>query len=139
MKPLPEKALQVLFKRQPILFAYLFGSRAQGRTGPLSDTDIAFYPQKSLSRSQRFEFRLRLLGQIIDVLRDDKVDLVDLTEAPLPLRFQAIQPARLLFSRDERKRIRFELRTMSEYFDRQYYIRRGTDQTLARVAQKGLL
>jgi predicted nucleotidyltransferase len=34
--------LEQIFKKHKIVFAYLFGSQASKKTGPLSDIDIAF-------------------------------------------------------------------------------------------------
>ena len=130
--------LTKILKRQPVQFAYLFGSHAMGRAQERSDIDVAIYPQKGLTRSQRFDLRLRIMNDIMDTLHEDRVDVVDLQEAPLPLRFSAIQPACLLFSRKETERVRFAVATQSEYFDRLPLIQRSTARSLARTARIGL-
>ncbi|MDO8676328.1 MAG: nucleotidyltransferase domain-containing protein [Candidatus Azambacteria bacterium] len=38
-----ENKIKKVLKNYPILFAYLFGSSARGKTGALSDVDIAVY------------------------------------------------------------------------------------------------
>ena len=127
-----------VLKRCPVQFAYLFGSHVTGRAQKHSDVDIAIYPQKGLSPSQRFRLRLKVMGAVMDVLHEDRVDVIDLREAPLPLQFRAIQPAYLLFSRHEAERVRFEVATRSAYFDRLPLIQRSTALALARTAKEGL-
>lgn len=125
-------------KGAPIDFAYLFGSHAAGRARKNSDVDIAIYPKAGLSESQRFRLRLQVTEAVMDALHEDHVDVVDLHEATLPLRFRAIQPSCLLFSRKEKKRVRFEVATRSAYFDRLPMIERSVTTALKRTAQKGL-
>ncbi len=129
----------VLAAFREVEFSYLFGSRAQNRATPRSDTDVAVYFKSGISSKKRFALRLKLIGQLMDTLHDDRVDLVDLADATLALRFRAVQPAHVLYSRNERERIRFEVATMSEYFDRLPLIQRSSDRYFKQVAKHGIL
>jgi predicted nucleotidyltransferase len=128
----PKRILRI----QPVEFAYVFGSVATGRTGALSDLDLAAFLKPSLSAARRDRLRLRLLRELSSAA--GQVDLIILNDAPLNLRFSSVQ-GRLLFSRNERLRVAFEAAARSRYFDRLYYINRGAATTLAKTARRGLL
>lgn len=125
--------------QRDVVFAYLFGSVAKDDMGPLSDVDVAVYLKERRSRHQRFQRRLELMGKVEGVLKaSDKVDLIVLNDVALLLRFNVIHQGILLVCRDHKKRILFETKTMSTFFDRQYYYERDADITIKRIAQKGL-
>ena len=109
------KLKPVFEKTKSVRVAYLFGSQATGKAGPLSDIDIAVLlggpPDKW------FDCRLDLIGMISEALRSDHLDLVLLNEAPPLLRDRVIRYGRVIFCRDEPARIEFEVRTMREYLD----------------------
>jgi predicted nucleotidyltransferase len=129
------KASAKVFTAHQVSFAYLFGSRALGKARPGSDRDIAVRFRSHTSKSRRFDLRLKLWNRLSDVWPRETIDLIDLDEAPLLLQFRAIQPGKLLFSQNELERVRFEASTMSQYFDRKYYIDRG--EAMRRKAHAG--
>lgn len=122
-----------------VRFAYLFGSHAKGETGAISDIDIAVYLYSKLDKNKRFDLRLELIGQICGILKTDKVDLIVLNDSPLLLSFNAIYGGILLNSKDEGARVKFETRTMSLYFDQQYYYRRHAKMAIQQIAREGIL
>jgi len=127
------------FKKYPVKFAYLFGSHAKGRATNLSDIDIAVYLDEDLSGDERFKLQLKLIGDITTAFRTDKIDLIILNDSPLLLSFNAISDSGIIYSIDEHKRVEFETRIMSLYFDQQYYYRRHAEATIDRIARKGIL
>jgi predicted nucleotidyltransferase len=130
--------LTPIFCRHPLLFAYLFGSQAKGRASSRSDVDIAAYFSPKISADRRSALRMSLASDLMGALRRDDLDLVLLNEAPPFLAFQAIRPGKVIFSRNELARTRFEARTMSLYFDRLYYFQKSADTMIRRVARQGL-
>jgi predicted nucleotidyltransferase len=99
-----------LFEREGVLLAYLFGSLAQGREA--HDVDLAL-----LVRDQP-AFRLRM--PIADCLQTERVDLVDLRDAPPVLRFEIVRTGRLLYAADEEEQERFEMATIHLYRDTRF-------------------
>lgn len=93
--------------------AYLFGSRASGRARPDSDADVAVLADRHLGLLDR-ELLADRLAQVLAV---GEVDIVVLDEASLELRGHVVQEGTLLYSRDEPRRVAFETRTRSEWFD----------------------
>jgi predicted nucleotidyltransferase len=113
------KKLEPVLRAHGVQLAYLFGSQATGQAGPLSDFDVGVLFANTLSPQERFRRRLSLLAEVIGVLRVQRVDVVVLNEAPPALRFRVIQYGKILYNQDETVRVRFEAKTMSEYFDTQ--------------------
>ena len=131
------KSVDKVFRRHHVSFAYLFGSKAKGTATSRSDRDIAVHFSSKMKIKDRLKSRLRLWSSLSDVWPGETVDLVDLEEAPLLLRFNAIKDGKLLYCADDKKRIWFDVPTMKEYFDRQYYIERGAQAALKSYARKG--
>ncbi|UCD16043.1 MAG: nucleotidyltransferase domain-containing protein [Candidatus Omnitrophota bacterium] len=125
--------------RDDIKFAYLFGSQSKNKTGRLSDIDIAVYLDEHFDGNERFDIRLKLIGQIGSLLKTDKIDLIILNDSPLLLSFNIVHDGIIIYSSDESKRIQFEVRIMSLYFDQQYYYKRHAQMTIDRIAKEGIL
>jgi len=100
-------------RRTDVLFAYLFGSSAKGRTTPLSDIDIAVY----LSDRDLPETRLDIIGDLMNILGTDEIDLVILNSAPISLQMRIIQNRQILADTSPFVRHAFESATMRTYFD----------------------
>ncbi len=117
-----------------VAFAYLFGSRATERHHASSDADIAIKVERPLGLLEEAALADRL-ARALDV---PSVDLVDLDRAPLRLKGRILQEGRLLFSKDDRARVDFEVRMRSEYFDFLPTLELHRDRFLQRVAAGGL-
>ena len=111
-----------------------FGSRAAGEPRAESDADVAIMSNRRLDLLER----ARLAADLADALGTPDVDLVVLDEAPLELRGHVVQEGRGIDSRDEPRRVGFEVRTRSEYFDYLPTLRELEHAYLARVADRGL-
>jgi len=134
-----ESETEVIFKKYPVKFAYLFGSRAKFNTTSLSDVDIAVFLDETLTDNQIFDTCLEISGELSKEYKTEKIDLVVLNTSPLLLSFDIVVTGRLLYCANEQKRIEFEARTMSLYFDQQYYYQRHSKFTLDRIATEGIL
>lgn len=128
---------ELIRREEQVELAYLFGSRARGKGGKLSDVDVAVYLDESLSSSERFKLRLRLMSEMSSLLRTDKVDLVVMNDAPSTLNYEIIR-FKPVYVRDASRRVEVEHRIMSGYLDRRYYEKRALDAFLRRVSEKGL-
>lgn len=111
------EALKNIFKSYPeIKLAYLFGSRAVGKEGPLSDYDFAVYFDLN-DKIRMSDIRFKLLDQLSRELKTDKVDLVilNMTESP-ELKYNIIKDGRIIYEVEPFKLL-FEPRVLNEYFD----------------------
>lgn len=112
------------FKNQPVELVYLFGSQASGKVKPLSDIDFAVLFKKSLTDQERFSHKIKMLGDLSEILKMDKIDLVDLKTAPPFLQFEVMKRRNEIFVRNETTRIDFETKVLFNFFDRQYFVNR---------------
>lgn len=106
-----------LAQEEAVVFAYLFGSFAEDR--PCEDADVAVFVNESLlSEEERLGFALRLAAALDRILAPEGLtaDVVVLNEASLGLRLAAVR-GRLLFSRDEARRLRFAEETALQAMD----------------------
>jgi predicted nucleotidyltransferase len=125
--------LRELLGDHGVAFAYLFGSRAEATATEGSDHDVAvmFHGEATLGDVGRLQIALaRLVGT--------PVDLVELDRATLELRAKVVQGGRLWFSDDEERRVTFETRTRSRWFDYRPTLEELTRAYLHRIATKGL-
>ena len=108
---------EFLSQEENVLFAYLYGSFLEER--PFGDVDVAAYvdPARFRNPDQIFGYGISLAAKIDLAFSGVTVDLRLLNAAPMPFRFNVITTGRVLYSRSEKERIDFEVRTRSLYFD----------------------
>lgn len=97
-------------------FAYLFGSVAKGRPRAASDVDVAVHLGGHRSRSRRVEQGLEIEARAERAL-GRAVQVVVLNDAPLELRFNVLAHGILLSARDDAARRRFYVDTGRRYYD----------------------
>jgi predicted nucleotidyltransferase len=118
---LVEQLRRALEAREEVLFAYLFGSRASGRTHLHSDVDVAVYSEpRSLDRLDRaapWGYVAEVSGRLSEALETDDLNVVILNHAPPLLADRVARNGYLLFSRDESRRQRWIVETKSRYCD----------------------
>lgn len=113
---LEQAGLVAFLGTQPdVIAAYLFGSLAQGRATLGSDVDIAFLLSPADPESL-WERQLQLIGEI-ERFADGQVEVVILNAAPPILQNQVLRYGRLLYERDRRARVEFEVRAGQVYAD----------------------
>jgi hypothetical protein len=136
MIPYEKELTEYFSPKDSIIVAYLFGSTVRGDTGTLSDVDIAILLDEKISKKDRFDLELKLMGEIAVLIKKNKIDLIVLNDAPLLLAYNIIKSGIILKS-DETERVKFETKILSMYMDERYYIKRHTEETLKRIAKVG--
>ncbi|MFW6230155.1 MAG: type VII toxin-antitoxin system MntA family adenylyltransferase antitoxin [Halanaerobium sp.] len=112
-----EKIKNYLFKREEIIFAYLYGSMARETANRLSDIDIAIYIEKSKKpASGTFGYRSELIAELQSLVKRE-VDLIILNEISLSLAFNVLKEGKLLFTKSDKRRINFHESIMRRYLD----------------------
>lgn len=128
------RALAGIFRKQPVDFAYLFGSLATGNASKQSDIDVAIFTSGDLSKEERFALRLNLIGRLSRAVKRD-VDVVVLNDlSSLFFRYVIISEGKLLYQRSEGRRLDFENMTLGLYFDFRPFL----DLYNRRYVQRGL-
>jgi len=133
-----KQKLEKYFGKEPVVLVYLFGSQAEEKGTPLSDYDFAVLFEENLSRRERFQLRLKYITEVGKIFGSDRVEFLDLAEAPIQFRYSAFRPRKEIFIKDERERVKFEHQTMEEYFERLYYLKRHSLTSLKNIAREGL-
>lgn len=137
---LVERTQRALEAREEVLFAYLFGSRASGRTHLHSDVDVAVYIEpRSLDRLDRaapWGYLAEVSGRLMEALETDDLNVVILNHAPPLLADRVARNGHLLLSRDESRRQRWIVDTKSRYCDLAF-LRRHLLHALAERVRTG--
>ncbi|MFZ5634093.1 MAG: nucleotidyltransferase domain-containing protein [Bacillota bacterium] len=119
-KEICRKITQILFRRQEIIFAYVFGSFIADAS--FHDIDIGVFIKKDwLGRQSFLDYQISLeieLEKELPFLTDVKV----LNYAPIPLCHSA-SDGRVLFCRDEEVRYDWVEKIWDTYLDMQYFLR----------------
>jgi predicted nucleotidyltransferase len=92
-----QEQLQHIFTDHGVVLAYLFGSQAEGKAGPISDVDIAVLLGPQVDREQWFQVQLDLIGELTGLFHRNDVDVVILNEATPLLAYQVVRYGRILY------------------------------------------
>ena len=111
------KRLNPIFRAYPeIKLVYLFGSRATGSEGRLSDYDCAIYLDTK-DKTRMYEIKFDMIVSISRLLKTDRIDvgILNLTDSP-DLKYMIIKESCLIYEKEPFKVI-VEPRILNEYFD----------------------
>lgn len=109
---LTERLRRLLIGAPGVLVAYLYGSPARGRAGPLSDVDVAL-----LLDSDDEQRRLELTAAIAHAVAPMRADVVILNDAPVALSYRVLRDGMVLVSRDDKARVDHWVRAVDRYLD----------------------
>jgi predicted nucleotidyltransferase len=115
-KETSEKIRQILAAYPEIKLAYLFGSRATGKAGPMSDYDFAVYMEAEDARRMynvKFDLEARLQKELST--NAVEVTILNFVESP-ELKYFIIKEGILIAEREPFKVI-VEPRILNDYFD----------------------
>jgi predicted nucleotidyltransferase len=102
----------------------LFGSRSRGDAHPRSDWDFGYLASPEVDAAS-------LLAALVEIVRSDRVDLVDLRNASALLRYRAARDGRLVFEARPRLAERFRLEAAAFWCDVAPIVQREYERVLA--------
>ncbi len=114
-----KKKLQKIFKKYPIVFAYIFGSFAKEKSGPLSDFDIAIFIDPKISEEKRDKIRFDIKDDIEKILR--KADVIALNSAEPFLEKEVVYNGKILYAKDDDARKHYEAGAIGRWLDWKWY------------------
>lgn len=120
-----------------IIALYAIGGLASGELGPLSDLDFVITLDPDMSKQDRFEKRLDLIGIFTESLRTDEIDLLVLNDLPPYFAYQAIKNGKVLFLSDEEKFIEITDRAIKIYLDFKYFRDQFNEEFLESIGYHG--
>ncbi len=119
-----------------VVCLYLFGSRAYGNAGPLSDIDIAVLLKEGKGFGIYRDIEGFYWGKVNEILHTDEVSFVLLNIAPITIQYGVIADSRVFYCRDEEERLSFEERVINLYMDFKPILD-GYDKELLRQIKEG--
>lgn len=114
--------LEKVFKKNKVVFAYLFGSQASGKTGLMSDIDIAVYFDNNLNSDKRFNQKFRLMADLSNLLKKEEIDVVPLNDAYPLLAHRILKYGKIIYCEDIKQEKNYQDRAIGEYLDWQPYL-----------------
>lgn len=105
-----DNAIEILKKEFNPIVIYLFGSAAQNRLRDDSDIDIAFLTDNQVNDYECFV----KAQELADVFNRD-VDLINLNASSTVFKAQVVGTGKIIYCRDEIKRMYFEMRAFKSY------------------------
>lgn len=111
--------LNPIFADYPyIAAAYLFGSHAAGKEGPMSDVDIALLLKEPHPKGRELIHEEDYLScRIAEALQVKEVDLIDLNRQGLIFVHNVLKNGKLIYDADTDFRIKFVAKVISDYCD----------------------
>jgi predicted nucleotidyltransferase len=127
--------LRRLFATHGVVLAYLFGSQAEGKAGPISDVDIAVLLGPQVDREQWFQVQLDLIGELTSLFHRDDVDVVILNEATPVLAYEVVRSGQVLYEAEPGTRVDYEVTALRRYADTKPLRRLQDRRLLERVEE----
>jgi predicted nucleotidyltransferase len=127
-KKLPKDAIRkipeivdIVSGDKDIVVLYTFGSLAKGDLKPMSDLDFAVLLTPRLSRKQRFDKHLKLIGIFNHVFRTDEIDLILLNDAPPRFVYRILKEGKILICKKQDEFIDFKEYVVKTYLDFKFF------------------
>ncbi len=104
----------ILKEEKKVSFAYLFGSFARGDNRDDSDIDVGVFVKnfKGIVPDYELELGLKIEREI-----GAPVEIVILNDKPLTIITEVLKHGKIIFSRDEKERVKFETFMLSQIQD----------------------
>lgn len=118
--------LDIIFKENNVVLAYVYGSVAKGKENSLSDIDVAVLFPEKVKKSDYLDLRIKIAGKIDRALKIYKTEVICLNQAPPFLRHEAVYSGINICCADNNIKRDFEFKTLQEYEDFKYYLSIGS-------------
>ncbi len=111
--------LKLIFREYPyIASAYLFGSYATGKKGPMSDVDIAILLKEPHPEGRELMHKMDYLAyRIEEALQAGEVDLIELNNQGLIFQYNVLRTGKLIYDADPAFRTKFTAKAISYFCD----------------------
>lgn len=116
-----EKIKKELARRPEVLAVYLFGSTAKGYARGKSDLDIAILTRPEF-KTKDYRYQIKLEDKLNKLVDDHEVDVILVNSVGLPLQYSSVVRGKLIYSRNDLKRVVEEIKIANLYEDmRDFY------------------
>lgn len=129
-----QKFIEEVDGTYPLLFAYLFGSRAKGTHNVMSDIDIAIMFAKDYDDAYDLFNRGDIIEAGIEFFKGP-IDVINLAKVPLIQQYEVVQHGIVLAGKDCFERLEFESIVLRKYFDFRYYSEQYNRVAISRIRE----
>lgn len=114
--------IQALFQTSAVDAAYAQGTPGARRlAGSYSDLDVALLLVDQVKASEFFDYQVYFVSELSKALEAPALDVMILNQASLLQRARVIRTWQLLYQRDQKRRVRFETRSVLEFLEFQKF------------------
>ena len=117
-----KKKLDIVFKKNNVVLAYVYGSVAKSKENSLSDIDIAVLFSGKTKENDYFKLRIKISMEIDRILKTGKTEVICLNQVPPLLKYEAVYKGNIIYCSDTDVKRDFEFRTLQEYEDFKYHL-----------------
>jgi len=128
-----QEELHRIFARHGVILAYLFGSQAEGKAGPLSDVDIAVLLGPQVPQERWTDVQIDLINDLIGLFHRDDVDVALLNRATPVLAQEVVRSGQVIYEAEPGTRVDFQVATLRRYVDTEPLRRLQNRRLLDRV------
>lgn len=132
-----KQAVGDYFKNEPVVVVYLFGSAARGEETERSDIDVGILFERNLSADQKSGLKVKYMADLPKIFSNQRVEVVDVETAVLPLQYKIIAPRGELYVRDKKGMVDFERKVVGPYLDFQTDYNKVVNYQLKTMAREG--
>jgi predicted nucleotidyltransferase len=129
--------IEKIQKDTDVVALYTFGSLATGDLKPLSDLDFGILVSCKLTKQERFDKHLDLIGKFNKVLQTDEVDLIMMNDAPMRFSHNIIKSGKLVHCKSKIDLTDFIEKTIKLYLDFRYFRDAFDDAFLKGIGYSG--
>lgn len=107
---------EIISRFEDVDIAYLFGSFLED--DKFNDIDVAILLSKELNPYRRFKFAMEIARELEKEIKPRfEFDVKILNYSPVEFQHEVLKKGKVVFLRDETKRIEYESRLLSTYLD----------------------
>jgi len=128
-----QEELHRIFARHGVILAYLFGSQAEGKAGPLSDVDIAVLLGPQVPQERWTDVQIDLINDLIGLFHRDDVDVALLNRATPVLAQEVVRSGQVIYEAEPGTRVDFQVATLRRYVDTEPLRRLQNRRLLERI------
>ncbi len=124
-----------LRQEKSILVVYVFGSYARGDTHPESDLDLAFLVDEKRYKTDPFDATApaHIISANIGIKFDIETDVTILNSASIEMAYDIVTKGKCVYFRDEDKKIEYEIKIRSLYYDFRPFLEELRKKTIAEL------